>query len=82
MLQQYGATRADFIGRTASDFFAHDIVLTISDNGVGIKSSDTLKSNSFGLRGMRERVTALHGTFAVQQSNKQGTVITIKLPVE
>jgi signal transduction histidine kinase len=62
--------------------FAHDIILTINDNGVGIKSSDTLKSNSFGLRGMRERVTALHGTFAVQQSNKQGTVITIKLPVE
>ncbi|MDI1299494.1 PAS domain-containing sensor histidine kinase [Methylotenera sp.] len=62
--------------------FEHDIILTISDNGVGIKSSDTLKSNSFGLRGMRERVTALHGTFAVQQSNKQGTVITIKLPVE
>ncbi len=62
--------------------FTHDIILTISDNGVGIKSSDTLKSNSFGLRGMRERVTALHGTFAVQQSNKQGTVITIKLPVE
>ena len=62
--------------------FTHDIILTISDNGVGIKSSDTLKSNSFGLRGMRERVAALHGTFDVQQSNKQGTVITIKLPVE
>lgn len=61
---------------------AHDIILTISDNGVGIKSSDTLKSNSFGLRGMRERVTALHGTFTVQQSNNQGTEIVIKLPVE
>jgi two-component system sensor histidine kinase UhpB len=62
--------------------FTHEVILTISDNGVGIKSSDTLKSNSFGLRGMRERVTALHGTFTVQQSDKQGTVITIKLPVE
>lgn len=62
--------------------FTHDIILTITDNGVGIKSSDTLKSNSFGLRGMRERVTALNGTFNVQQSNKQGTVITIKLPAE
>ena len=61
---------------------AHDIILTISDNGVGIKSSDTLKSNSFGLRGMRERVTALNGTFTVQQSNNQGTEIVIKLPVE
>jgi signal transduction histidine kinase len=62
--------------------FTHDIILTITDNGVGIKSSDTLKSTSFGLRGMRERVAALHGTFNVQQSNKQGTVITIKLPAE
>ncbi|MEP7137103.1 MAG: PAS domain S-box protein [Chloroflexota bacterium] len=25
MLEQYGATRAKFIGRTASDFFAHDL---------------------------------------------------------
>ena len=62
--------------------FAHDIVLTITDNGVGIKSSDTLKSNSFGLRGMRERVAALNGTFTVQQANEQGTEITIKLPIE
>jgi signal transduction histidine kinase len=62
--------------------FTHDIILTITDNGVGIKSSDTLKSTSFGLRGMRERVAALHGTFNVQQSNKQGTVISIKLPAE
>jgi signal transduction histidine kinase len=61
---------------------AHDINLTITDNGVGIKSSDTLKTTSFGLRGMRERVAALHGTFKVQQSNKQGTMIIIKLPVE
>ena len=61
---------------------SHDINLTITDNGVGIKSSDTLKTTSFGLRGMRERVAALHGTFKVQQSNKQGTIIIIKLPVE
>lgn len=60
----------------------HEIVLTISDNGVGIKSSDTLKSNSFGLRGMRERVTALHGTFKVTESNKQGTTIIIRIPAE
>jgi signal transduction histidine kinase len=61
---------------------AHVVVMTISDNGVGIKSGDTLKSDSFGLRGMRERVTALQGTFNVSQSKKQGTVITIKIPAE
>ena len=60
----------------------HDIVMTISDNGVGIKSGDTLKSNSFGLRGMRERATALHGSFNIAQSPNQGTVITLTLPAD
>lgn len=70
------------VGLSAS---AHEIVMTISDNGVGIKSSDILKANSFGLRGMQERVAALYGSFNIAKfSNpgKQGTVITIRLPIE
>lgn len=62
-----------------------EVVMTISDNGVGIKPSDKLKVNSFGLRGMQERVTALHGSFNISKSNvlgQHGTVITIKLPME
>jgi signal transduction histidine kinase len=64
---------------------AHEIVMTISDNGIGIKSSDILKANSFGLRGMQERVAVLYGSFDIAKfSNpgKQGTVITIRLPIE
>ena len=53
--------------------------MTVSDNGVGIKPSDVLKANSFGLRGMRERASALHGSFNATQSNAGGTVITLKL---
>lgn len=60
----------------------NDIVLTISDNGVGIKSSDALKINSFGLLGMRERATALQGSFNVTQSTEQGTVITLTIPTD
>lgn len=60
----------------------NDIVLTISDNGVGIKSSDVLKTNSFGLRGMRERAAALQGSFNVTQSSEQGTVITLTIPTD
>jgi len=51
--------------------------MTITDNGVGIKSGDVLKENSFGLRGMRERAAALSGSFNVTQSTKQGTIITL-----
>jgi signal transduction histidine kinase len=59
-----------------------EIVMTIGDNGVGIKPSDTLKVNSFGLRGMQERVIALRGSFDVTEYNDTGTVISIKLPIE
>ncbi len=39
----------------------NEIVMTICDDGVGIKAGDTFKPNSFGLRGMQERVSALYG---------------------
>lgn len=60
----------------------NELVMTISDNGVGIKPSDTLKANSFGLRGMQERVSSLRGSFEIAESNEPGTIITIKLPIE
>jgi len=60
----------------------NEIVMAISDNGVGIKPSDTLKANSFGLRGMQERVIALRGSFDITESGESGTIITIKLPTE
>ena len=64
---------------------AYEIVMTISDDGIGIKSSDTLKANSFGLRGMQERVAALNGSFNIaklSKSSKQGTLTTVRLPIE
>lgn len=63
-------------------FTHNEIIMTINDNGVGIKPSDTLKANSFGLRGMQERVTSLRGSFEITESSESGTIITIKLPIE
>jgi two-component system sensor histidine kinase UhpB len=64
----------------------HDVVMMICDNGVGIKSNDQLKANSFGLRGMQERIAAIHGQFSITALNKnsttaKGTVITVKVPI-
>lgn len=62
---------------------ANELVMTISDDGVGIKPDDMLKVNSFGLRGMRERVTALNGRLTVAElSSRQGASINIRLPIE
>jgi two-component system, NarL family, sensor histidine kinase UhpB len=62
---------------------ANEVVMTISDNGIGIKPNDKLKANSFGLRGMQERATALHGSlrFSKPSATKHGTVITVKFPI-
>ena len=61
---------------------ANEVVMTISDNGIGIGPDDQLKSNSFGLRGMHERAVALHGSFKISKpADKHGTVITVRLPV-
>ena len=60
-----------------------NVLMTIIDNGIGIKSDDRLKTSSFGLRGMQERAAVLHGTFRISKpvESKQGTMITVKLPI-
>ncbi len=57
------------------------LVMTIKDNGVGIKTGDVLKPNSFGLRGMTERVTAVNGQISIENQDKSGVLITVKLPL-
>lgn len=57
------------------------ILLEIHDSGKGFDVS-MLKANiSFGLGGMRERVTLLGGTFRVESSPGQGTRLYIALPM-
>ncbi len=62
--------------------------LNVEDDGVGFQVSEALaKQNSFGLAGMRERVTLLGGNFEVAsergsgRKRKQGTRITTELPI-
>ncbi len=60
-----------------------EVLLEVIDNGVGIKDADKLKTNSFGLRGMHERVTALNGSLAIGPSGEgmSGTKVQVTLPL-
>jgi signal transduction histidine kinase len=64
------------------DLHYGEIIMKISDNGIGIDFADTYKPNSFGLRGMQERVAALYGSFDIDKLADKGTVITVTLPIE
>jgi PAS domain S-box-containing protein len=61
------------------------LTMEIRDNGQGIDEETQTKiasdkTSGVGLRGMRERVLAIGGTFAIE-SNANGTTVLVTLPV-
>jgi signal transduction histidine kinase len=54
----------------------------ISDNGVGIPDVKLSSKKSFGIIGMRERALTLGGTFEISGESGNGTVISLKFPVQ
>ena len=66
----------------ALTFSQNEIMMTIIDDGVGIDTGDMLKPNSFGLRGMAERVAALGGRFLIGKVSDKGTKISVSLPIQ
>ena len=55
------------------------IRLVIEDNGVGMQQSDRAKPQSFGIRGMIERASALGGSLSLADAPGGGTMLTIKI---
>ena len=60
----------------------HDLLITIRDDGRGIRPQDLEKAESLGLIGMRERVWALNGDITVSGDEPPGTRIDIVVPVQ
>jgi signal transduction histidine kinase len=71
------ATRVDVT--TAED--AGAFVLTIKDDGRGIKEEEQSAQSSIGLLGMRERAHLLGGTIDITGVEGKGTTVTLRLPV-
>jgi len=62
--------------------YANDLVLRVSDNGVGIDSSmiSQGRHGHFGLQGMRERASRVGGKLTIVSSVGSGTEVTIIVP--
>jgi len=58
-----------------------DLLVTISDDGRGIRAEDMDKAESLGLVGMRERVWAMRGEITIASDEPPGTRIDIVLPM-
>jgi signal transduction histidine kinase len=75
ILRHAAATRVDISMKQE----AGEFVLTISDNGRGIRDEE--KSGSLGLLGMRERADIVGGKLDVWGMIGKGTTITLRIPV-
>ncbi len=61
----------------------NDVVhLLIEDDGQGMMKTGGFSGRSFGLAGMRERISTLGGTVKVTSSRGKGTRIEVRLPSE
>ena len=58
-----------------------ELLVTIRDDGRGIREEDLEKAESLGLIGMRERVWAMNGEITITSDEPPGTRIDIVLPV-
>jgi len=58
-----------------------DLLITIRDDGRGIRPQDMEKAESLGLIGMRERVWAMNGEITITSDEPPGTRIDIVVPV-
>lgn len=58
------------------------ISLQISDNGIGMDVNKMGRIDSYGLIGMRERVSLLEGNLQIEGSEGKGTLIKIDFPHE
>jgi two-component system sensor histidine kinase UhpB len=59
-----------------------DIKLCVKDNGRGMAPDKLQKPGSFGLIGMRQRVTALGGKMNIESAEGAGTAIKITIPIK
>jgi signal transduction histidine kinase len=58
-----------------------EVALRVSDDGAGPPPDAEEKPGHYGLRGLRERVEGLGGTFAVAAAMPGGTVVEARIPV-
>ncbi len=58
-----------------------DLILTVHDNGRGVRGKDFSSPGALGIVGMRERALALGGTLTVAGSRGRGTTLKARIPL-
>lgn len=65
--------------KVAIEFRKESVIAAVEDDGVGFDTANSTGSESFGLLGMKERVSLLKGDLIVKSEKGSGTRIVVKL---
>jgi len=57
------------------------LFMTVSDDGIGMDTGSARKIDSFGLVGIRERISALQGVLAIDSAPGRGTALAVSIPL-
>ncbi|BCQ22826.1 sensor histidine kinase [Caballeronia sp. NK8] len=68
--------------RIALDIDEENVSLSITDDGIGIRPQDLKRTQTHGLVGMRQRVSARGGRFEIERASPHGTAISVSMPRE
>lgn len=72
------ATRVD----VNLDVVDNNLILTVSDNGKGIRPEDISAKKSLGIIGMKERATSVNGKLTIHGVSNIGTTVTLTIPIK
>jgi two-component system, chemotaxis family, CheB/CheR fusion protein len=56
--------------------------MTVRDNGAGFDPASARGNGGLGIVSMHERVRLVHGSFTIQSSPGNGTLLTVKVPLD
>jgi len=57
------------------------VTMSIFDNGIGFNLESNKKGNTYGMIGMKERVSILNGELKIESGPGFGTLITVEIPL-
>ncbi len=75
IIKHSGASEVNFQLFTANQ----NVVMIVEDNGVGI--STNYKKNGIGIQNINSRVESMNGIVSFESGVKQGTLVTLKVPI-
>jgi hypothetical protein len=81
VLRHAGARHAEVLVARVADHAGDRIEIEVRDDGRGINGSGDDAMPRYGILGMRERVQALRGTFALSSEPGKGVSVKVVLPV-